>query len=252
MTQEESWLLRDKYGGEKTEGFFADCRRLLAGEPLAYVIGHVPFLGAIIHLDSHPLIPRSETEYWVEQVLHEMHTRGTRPIRVLDLCAGSGCIGVAVLLDIKSASVDFAEIDTRHHPTIMKNLDENHIEKSRARVFGGNLLENISGSYDFILTNPPYIDKELGRVDASVTKHEPHEALFADAGGFACIEQIITEAPHYLTQNGVLYVEHEPEHVQNILSCADKVGQIAETHRDQYGVSRFTRLTRREAGKVQE
>ena len=66
---EEKWLLQEKYHGEKTEAFFADCKRLALGEPLGYLIGHVPFLDCTIWLDNHPLIPRPETEHWVEQVI---------------------------------------------------------------------------------------------------------------------------------------------------------------------------------------
>src|SRR5512138_3415194 len=98
MVREEEWLLKEKWNGEKSEGFFADCQRLRDGEPLAYVIGHTPFLNTIIYLDSKPLIPRVETEFWVEKAIMEIQdfsrgqTLGT--VQVLDVCAGSGCIGV--------------------------------------------------------------------------------------------------------------------------------------------------------------
>ena len=69
LTKDEKWLLDEKYAGEPSAEFEADKERLASGEPLAYVIGYQPFLGLKIYLDSHPLIPRAETEWWVEQML---------------------------------------------------------------------------------------------------------------------------------------------------------------------------------------
>src|SRR6056297_1653427 len=65
-SQDEQWLLQEKYSGEKSEAFFADCKALALGTPLGYLIGHVPFLDCTIYLDEQPLIPRVETEFWVE------------------------------------------------------------------------------------------------------------------------------------------------------------------------------------------
>ncbi len=120
MTQEETWILKEKYGGQKCEAFLADCARLHAGEPLAYIIGTIPFRNVTIHLDSHPLIPRTETEYWLGEIMPviKKHAEIHGVVNVLDLCAGSGCIGVAVLDEVKVARVDFSEIDASHRNLI--------------------------------------------------------------------------------------------------------------------------------------
>lgn len=243
MQRDEEWLLNEKYLGERTEEFFADCERLKNGEPLAYVIGHVPFLDTTIWLDSRPLIPRAETEYWVKEILDTMNP--SQQTRVLDLCAGSGCIGVAVLKALPQSRVDFVEIDTEHHSTIIQNIRWNDIVPTRARIFGGDLFQNVTDSYDLILSNPPYINKTLNRTETSVIDHEPHTALFAEDGGFALIERIITEAPAHLTETGTLVIEHEPEHVERIQALASQNGFTALSKNDQYGVARYTILSRR-------
>ncbi len=247
--REQVWLLEEKYGGEKNFAFFADVELLAAGEPLAYIIGHIPFLDTTIHLDSKPLIPRPETEYWVERAIEAVAARAKRapqPLRILDLCAGSGCIGVAVLKALPMVRVDFCEIDAHHHATIEKNIRENGINPMRAHIFGDNLFEEIAEQYDYILTNPPYIDPEKRtRVEESVLAHEPHNALFGGKSGLALIERIIKEAPAHLTEQGALYIEHEPEQSDAVCGIAADAGFAScSPCPDQYGCMRFSLLAR--------
>src|SRR4051812_44190308 len=105
-------LIRDKYqGNDRDERFDADCARLAEGEPLDYVIGWIPFLDLRIRLDSHPLIPRPETEWWTNELIAHLHERfGDSAFAFLDLRAGSGAIGLSVLSTFPNAEVSFAEL----------------------------------------------------------------------------------------------------------------------------------------------
>ncbi len=245
MTQDEAWLLKEKHNGEKTEGFFADCDRLKNGEPLAYVIDSIPFLTTTIFLDSHPLIPRTETEYWVEKTIQEIkNNKNQTSVKILDLCAGSGCIGVSILKEIENAEVDFAEIETAHHATIRNNIIKNGINTSRTRIFGGNLFEQLSPAYDYILTNPPYIDPELDRTQSSVKEFEPQRALYGGKKGLELIQSIIEKASEFLTERGALYIEHEPEQSEEITVLAKSHGFVSTVYPDQFGTFRYTKLTR--------
>ncbi len=235
MNQEQQWLLKDKYNGIKTSEFESDLKRLDSGEPLAYIIGWQPFCGTKIYLGSHPLIPRPETEYWVQLAIDQIKKKENP--KVLDLCAGSGCIGVALLKAIPSSTVDFVEIDESHHVTILKNIRENGIDQKRTHIFGGSLFENITEQYDAILTNPPYIDPNLSdRIGDSVRGQEPDLALFGGFGGMELIVEILTEVSHFLKPDGVLYIEHEPEQVQKIKELLS--GIISQP--DQFGIIRFS------------
>jgi len=89
---DDDWLLRDKYKGHQSAAFMADRARLATGEPLGYVIGWVPFLDCAIWLKTRPLIPRPETEFWVARAIAQMRKDEIVKPRVLDLCAGSGCV----------------------------------------------------------------------------------------------------------------------------------------------------------------
>ncbi len=250
MTDAER-LLEEKYPGQKAEGFLADVARLQHGEPLAYILGNTPFLNTTIYLDlpeglvgDRPLIPRPETEFWVAQVLKDIE-KETPPYRILDLCAGSGCIGVAVLKEIEETRVDFVEIDSGLHGVIQRNIVENGIDPDRTTTMGGSLFQNVTGIYDWILTNPPYIDESLGRVAQSVRDYEPKGALYGGDGGLVLIREIIQTGMRYLTSSGTIVIEHEPEQTEFIHSFASECGFHTTTYPDQYGTERFTYLTRK-------
>lgn len=246
-SQEMRWLLEDKYGGEKSDAFFADCKRLALGEPLAYLIGWVSFLNCKIWLDSKPLIPRPETEFWTMEAIQTIRGGKTASLglednspKILDLCSGSGCIGIAIAKAIPETRVDFGEIDSRLIPTIKKNIYENLSDIDKYSVIHTNLFENLTGKYNFILTNPPYINESLNRHEKSVKDHEPYLALFGGEKGMEIINKIIIDAPNYLATNGQLWIEHEPEQSTMIKELAS---DYTVTHcKDQYGVERYSIL----------
>jgi release factor glutamine methyltransferase len=110
------------------------------------------------------------------------------------------------------------------------------------KVIESDLFERIEGKFDFILTNPPYIDPAIDRAEESVKNHEPHLALYGGDSGMEIIGRIIATAPDYLNEGGQLWIEHEPEQVEAIQKSAEAAGFCAVTHKDQYGVDRFSIL----------
>ncbi len=243
MPKEIAWLLREKYHGEKSPAFFADCARLEVGEPLAYIIGSIPFLNCLIYLDSKPLIPRPETEFWTEKAITTMQGQS---LTVLDLCAGSGAIGVAVAKAIPTAQITFAEIDSAHLPIIRKNIEVNlpQTDQKTHTVVQSDLFTNVSGTFDYILTNPPYIDIAAGTVDPSVERHEPHLALFGGVDGMEVIVKILQQAKDRLTPAGELWIEHEPFQAGALTPLAAVHGYDCTNHVDQYGTVRYSILTK--------
>jgi len=187
-----------------------------------YARGWVPFLGQKIFLDSRPLIPRVETEFWAEKAISAI--QGTA--RVLDLFAGSGCIGIAVLAHVPGATVDFGELEARHFPTIEKSLRENGIDPSHTRMIQTDVWSNIHDHYDVILANPPY----LAVLNPGLAL-EPPEALLAEDGGFALIEKTLAGARDHLNLRGVLWIEHDSAQAERIKG---------EHHPDQFGRMRYT------------
>lgn len=237
QSKEEKWLLEEKYAGMVSPAYEADRLRLASGEPLAYVIGTIPYLGLSIHLDSKPLIPRPETEWWTERLIQELKKRAT-PVRVLDLCAGSGAIGCAILKHVPAAHVSFGEIDATHKPTIQKNIDINGLDAARADVRIGDLFEPFPLQFDVIATNPPYVP-EGRELERSVTDHEPALALFAGGSGLSVIERIVHDAHTHLLPQGELWIECDETHVEDVRTLVRAHAERAQVVHDQYDRARL-------------
>lgn len=235
-------LIRDKYDGDKTADLAEDLARLASGEPLAYVIGWIPFLGLRVRLDSFPLIPRPETEWWTEELC--THIKSTTiydsACSVLDLCAGSGVIGLSVLSKIPVAQVSFGELSPLHSALISVNIDENNLGTTRATVRSGDLFAPYANeTFDIIATNPPYIPTTR-TLEECVTSFEPSEALFSGPKGLDIIERIINEAPEHLNKGGELWMECDTTNIETAAAHMKLVGFTdIEIRTDLYGRPRL-------------
>ena len=207
-------------------------------EPLAYIIGDQPFLGLKIYLDSRPLIPRAETEWWTEQLLLHVGHRKSH-MKFLDLCAGSGAIGCAALAQLPNAQVYFGEIDPAHEATILKNIRENNLDESRAHRGIGDLFEPFGDmKFDVIAANPPYIPKDR-ELPASVADYEPVIALRSGPDGLDLIRRIASSVRCHLTDNGVLWLECDNSNIEAAETLFQEQGFNAEIRTDQYGTPRI-------------
>lgn len=237
-----NWLKRDKYNGQAPiDELAADLRRLRAGEPLDYVVGWRPFLGCKIDLSDHPLIPREETEYWTKEVIDEIKKDKREKIKCLDLFAGSGCVGIAVLAHTRNTEVTFADKSPRALKSIKKNLKLNNrqIGLQRAKLVASDVWSNITGRFDYVLANPPYIP--LGRkLPLSVVKYEPRDALRGGRDGLFFIKRFLQQAPEHLVKNGKIYLEFgygQKKAIDQILKNSEFESWLFD--KDQFGRYRF-------------
>jgi release factor glutamine methyltransferase len=244
--EDRTALIRDKYDSHEPapEILDADLARLAGGEPLAYVIGWIPFLGLRIRLDSHPLIPRPETEYWTHELMAHLRERfGDSPFTFLDLCAGSGAIGLAILKEFPRSRVTFAELVPEHIEQIKENIIQNGLDASRTEVRESNVFETLYDQtemlFNIVATNPPYIPADRV-LETSVISFEPQEALFAGSDGLEIIRRIALDAPAYLMPDAELWMECDISNIEwakNLL--LERVAARAEIRNDQYGRPRF-------------
>lgn len=230
-------LCREKYAGDQGAPMHADIARLMRGEPLAYVIGTQPFLGVTVHLDSKPLIPRPETEWWTEALIQHI---GSAPLQILDLCTGSGAIGLAILKHCPNVQVSFTDIHKEHVALVRDNLEENKLDVTRAHFYTGDLFTPLPHTvFNIVATNPPYIPYNR-TLSESVTAFEPHDALFAGTDGLDIIRVIAKNASHHIAPGGELWMECDIEHIQEA-ELLLKHGGAKQTHirPDHYGRPRL-------------
>lgn len=201
--RERAWLLAhdgDKLTAQTAEALRRFCLRRAAGEPLAYIVGYKEFFGLRFKVDARVLVPRPDTETLVEWALEMVH--GTAAPAILDLGTGSGAVAIAIArqLNIRVTATDFSL------PALAVAAENASQLRADVAFAHSNWLEKVSGHYQVIVSNPPYIVSTDPHLAALA--HEPLSALTAGSDGLSDIRQIVRQAPKHLLPGGWLLIEH--------------------------------------------
>ncbi|MGF2734933.1 50S ribosomal protein L3 N(5)-glutamine methyltransferase [Marinobacter sp. DUT-1] len=180
-------------------------RRVNDRVPLAYLLGEAWFMGMPFHVDERVLVPRSPIGELLENGLQPW-LGDTEVTRILDLCTGSGCIGIGAAMVFEDAEVDLSDISEDALAVAESNIDL-HDVRDRVSTVKSDVFENISGRYDVILSNPPYVDAEDLVDMPDEYRHEPELGLAAGADGLDIAHRILAKAADHLTEDGLLIVE---------------------------------------------
>ena len=184
------------------------CDRCLDGEPLAYILGEWDFYGLTFLVNRSVLIPRAETERLCELAI-EWARQKVSP-RVLDLCCGSGCIGIALAHEVADAKVAAADISDEALRVARENARRLDVQ-SRYVAFKGDARfrpQNNLGQFDIIVSNPPYVTRaEMHTLDKSMYGYEPHEALYGGVDGLDFYRSIAAKWGELLAPGGLLLFE---------------------------------------------
>ena len=182
--------------------------RHLAGEPVAYLIGEWEFYGLPLDISRDVLIPRPDTEVLAREAIEYLQTQGE--CRVLDLCAGSGCIGLAVASQTPGARVVLGEYSDAALKICRQNIRRNGLS-GRVVPIQVNALEKPErtlGEFQCIISNPPYIPRaDIEGLDTSVREYEPHLALDGGEDGLDFYRAIAEKWKDALVPGGRLYFE---------------------------------------------
>ncbi|PXX91966.1 50S ribosomal protein L3 N(5)-glutamine methyltransferase [Marinobacter vulgaris] len=180
-------------------------RRISERVPLAYLLGEAWFMGLPFHVDERVLVPRSPLGELIEGGLQPW--LGQHPVgRVLDLCTGSGCIGIAAATVFDEAEVDLSDISPDALEVAEANI-EYHDVGDRVRTVRSDVFDGIEGRYDVILSNPPYVDAEDIADMPTEYSHEPELGLAAGGDGLDIAHRILAGAAKHLNPGGLLIVE---------------------------------------------
>ena len=209
-SQEAVLSEREKYASEEVcRGMENATARILTGEPLAYVLGEWEFYGLKLYVDKNVLIPRDDTCAVTELAINQALFLEQSP-RILDLCTGSGCIGLAVASRVRDARVTLADVSRDALAVAKKNVTA-HKMSARVSCVQTDALKPASsflGKFDMIVSNPPYITgQEMKELPDSVRNFEPHLALHGGEDGLDFYRSIITNYTCALKSGGYLCFE---------------------------------------------
>ncbi len=204
-------------------------RRRLQREPLQYITGVQEFWSLDFIVNCHVLIPRPETEHLVEQAIErirECAASGNHLIRILDLGAGCGAIAVALAKEIQGAQIWATDISQEAINLARLNAEKHHVS-NMIEFRKGDLWQPLvdqGGTFDLIVSNPPYIDSEqYENLPPEVRNYEPRRALNGGVGGMYYIQKIIEGSPVFLNPGGWLLLEMAPDQTGKALEIIRSV-----------------------------
>ncbi|TCK09454.1 50S ribosomal protein L3 N(5)-glutamine methyltransferase [Marinobacterium mangrovicola] len=182
-------------------------QRVQERKPLPYITGEAWFMGLPFYVDERVLIPRSPIGELIENSFEPWLRPG--PVdRVLDLCTGSGCIGIAAAFAFPEAEVDLVDISADALEVAGKNIARHQLQ-DRVYAVESDLFDGIAAGtrYDLIVSNPPYVDEADLNTMPSEFHHEPELALGSGPDGLDITRRILRQAPDFLTDDGLLIIE---------------------------------------------
>lgn len=245
---------RDKYASASvSEEMEQAVARILNEEPLAYVLGEWTFYGMDLHVDSNVLIPRDDTcavtSLAIKKGLHLEQSP-----RILDLCTGSGCIGIAIASRIKDARVTLVDVSKEALAVAKKNVMRQKLS-GRVSCYQADVLKpapGFLGKFDLIVSNPPYITStEMEELPRSVKDYEPHLALHGGDDGLLFYREIIKNYSEALKPGGYLCFEFGMNQGDDVCSLLETNGYtVLERVNDYNDIERA--VIARYAGKEDE
>lgn len=209
--------------------FWSMVERRLAGEPVAYITGRRAFWNIELHVGPGVLVPRPDSEVLIAAAI-EHFGNGRAPARILDLGTGPGTLLLAALDIWPTATGRGVDVSRRALSYALANARRLGFE-ARLKFELGNWAEGISGTFDLILCNPPYI-AEGAELGPGVREFEPDEALFAGASGLDAYRALAPELPRLVSEGGLAAVEIDPDQAEAVTSLLARDGLEARVATD--------------------
>ena len=209
--------------------YFLKIKKILENNPIEYITNKKEFMNLELYVNQDVLIPRQDTEILVEEVINILQNIKAENIQILDMCTGSGAIAIALAKNVEKCIVDAADISSGALEVVRKNVIKNQVE-DKINIINSDLFSKVPNKkYNLIVSNPPYIERNvIENLDKQVQK-EPIIALDGGEDGLDFYKKIINEASSYLESNGYLCFEigyNQKNEVQNLLSNSGKYQNI--------------------------
>lgn len=210
--------------------------------PLSHLVGYDYFYDRKFKVTKDVLSPRMETEELIYKVLEYIKKSKKDSFRILDLCTGSGIIAITLKKEIveKYTEIVASDISEKALSIAIENANNNN---ANITFIKSDLFDNISGKFDLIISNPPYISyKDKITIKDSVLNYDPHLALFAEEDGIYFYRKIIENAVHYLSKDGVIFFEIGYDQKEKILELGKNNNFITTVYKDINDRDRIAKL----------
>ena len=210
--------------------------------PLSHLVGFDYFYDRKFKVTKDVLSPRIETEELIYKVLEHIKKSKKDSFRILDLCTGSGIIAITLKKEIveKYTEIVASDISEKALSIAIENANNNN---ANITFIKSDLFDNISGKFDLIISNPPYISyKDKITIKDSVLNYDPHLALFAEEDGIYFYRKIIENAVHYLSKDGVIFFEIGYDQKEKIFELGKNNNFITTVYKDINDRDRIAKL----------
>lgn len=210
--------------------------------PLSHLVGFDYFYDRKFKVTKDVLSPRMETEELIYKVLEYIKKSKKDSFRILDLCTGSGIIAITLKKEIveKYTEIVASDISEKALSIAIENANNNN---ANITFIKSDLFDNISGKFDLIISNPPYISyKDKITIKDSVLNYDPHLALFAEEDGIYFYRKIIENAVHYLSKDGVIFFEIGYDQKEKIFELGKNNNFITTVYKDINNRDRIAKL----------
>lgn len=211
---------------EKTRYYLA-LIQIIQGEPIQYITNKQEFMNLEFYVDENVLIPQPDTEILVQEVIN-IAKQEKRNIQILDICTGSGAIGISLSKNLEDAHITMSDI-SKEALKIAKQNSQKNIKLNKVEFIQSNMFENIKNKYDIIVSNPPYIKSDIIQTLPKNVQKEPQIALDGGEDGLSFYKILANEAYNFLNSQGYLCIEigfDQKEKVINILKYTGKYKEI--------------------------
>lgn len=205
--------------------------KIIKGKPVQYITNNQEFMKLNFYVDENVLIPQPDTEILVEKVIKSIDIMEN--IEILDMCTGSGCIGISLAKNIKNTKVTLVDISKEAIEIAKKNAIQNEVE-NKITFIQSDMFENVKGKFDIIVSNPPYIKTDIIQTLDKQVQNEPHIALDGGKDGLDFYKILINEAHKYLKKDGKIFLEigyDQKQEVENLVKQSKHYKKI-ETIKD--------------------
>lgn len=229
----------DEIPNKTEEQLRSDFQQVVSGKPVQYVLGFANFYGRTFKVDSRVLVPEVETAELIDHVKDAVLLPLEKDFSILDVGTGSGNIAITLALELKAAKVLAVDISKKALGLAQENA--RRLSASSVQFVLSDLLDNVTGEFDLVVSNPPYIAQGANDVEASVLNYEPHQALFAGEDGLDIYRRLIPQMADHLKKDGYAIFEMDNQQgaaITKLIKASFPQAQ-PEIFQDMAGLNRF-------------